>query len=303
MSFSSDIKAELCKCSNRDCCARAECYGMIFFSRSFARDDISVLTESHDVAKAFSSLIKRLYGCRVAISEHGSTRKRYKAYLPAEAERRKVLLSLFGGDGAGRDRINSDFINKSCCMSAFLRGAFLSCGTVSDPEKQYRLEFVMKSNAPAVELYGLLYRRGVNPYMSARDRSVIVYIKKSEDIEDLLTAMDAPRYSLELMSVKVVKEIRNTENRKNNFETANIAKTASASVLQCRAVEKLKRSGRLAELSDELADTARLRIENPDASLSQLLELYNAEGGELTRSGLNHRLAKLIKLSEELTDE
>lgn len=303
MSFSSDIKSELCKCRNADCCAMAQGYGMLLFSRSFDEDDVSVTTENPDVARVFASLMNRLFGCRVVVAEQGAQRKRYKSYLSGKTERRKVMITYFNGMGCDRDTINVDKFNKSCCMSAFLRGVFLSCGTISDPEKQYRLEFVVKSNSLAVDLYGILYRKGMTPYMSTRENSVIVYIKRSEDIEDFLTTIDAPHYSLELMGVKVVKEIRNTENRRTNYEAANIAKTASASLMQCRAIEKLRNAGVLSGLPAQLRDAARLRSENPDSSLSELVTMYESEGESITRSGLNHRLSKLVQLAEELNTE
>lgn len=299
MSFSSDIKTELTKIRMADCCSLAECYGMLLFSRSFTENEVSLSVSNLDTAKHFASLMHRCFDCRVVIAEKGKKRKIYKAYIKGEADKIRMLNTYKNGMNCGFDSINHDKLAKECCMSAFLRGAFLAAGSVSNPEKQYRLEFVVKDNNLAVDLYGLLYRKHLNPYMSTRGKSIIVYIKKSEDIEDFLTVIDAPHYSLEMMSAKVVKEIRNTENRRTNYETANIAKAAGAAVTQNEAIKKLKKSGKLVSLSDELKLAAKLRSENPDASLSELVKIINSKGITITRSGLNHRLNKLIELSKE----
>ncbi len=299
MSFSSDIKTELTKIRTSDCCSLAQCYGMLLFSRSFSNKSVSLSVSNLSAAKCFSSLMHRSFDCRVVIEEKGEKRKIYKAYVKGEADRVRMLNTYKKGMNCDFESINFDKINKDCCMSAFLRGAFLSSGSISNPEKQYRLEFVVKDNQLAVDLYGLLYRKHLNPYMSTRGKNIIVYIKKSEDIEDFLTIIDAPHYSLEMMSAKVVKEIRNTENRRTNYETANIAKTTQAAVTQNEAIKKLEKSGKLALLSKELIEAANLRKENPEASLSELIEIINENGGSITRSGLNHRLNKLIELSKE----
>ena len=299
MSFSMDIKRVLSSVGPSDCCARAECYGMLLFSRTFKNGDVSVTTENAETAECFSRLMRRCFDCRVRITESGETRRRFKAEVTGEGDKKRVQNTYTRVWKCGTDGINRDRITKDCCVNSFLRGAFLSCGTVSDPEKQYRLEFVVKNNSLAVDLYGILYGKGLDPYMSARGKYVIVYIKKSENIEDLLTLMRASDYSLEMMSVKVVKEIRNNANRKNNFETANIAKTASAAVSQREAIKKLKKQGKLELLPDKLRKVAEIRMKYQDASLSELLVILEKNGEVLTRSGLNHRLSKLIELAKE----
>lgn len=300
MSFSSDIKAALSEARMSDCCALAECYGMLLFSRTFSPDDISFSTENKESADVFAKLMRRCFDCRIIISQSGSARKRYKASIAGEADKKRVFNTYTRSMACNFENINQDKLSKTCCMSAFLRGVFLACGSVSDPQKQYRLEFVVKNNTLAIDLYSLLYRRGINPYMSSRGKYVVVYIKKSEDIEDFLTAIEAPKYSLEFISVSVIKDIRNNENRKNNFETANIAKTSSAALLQTKAIEKLQKDGKLQLLSKELIDIANLRLQNKEASLTELLSIYNSNNKkQLTRSGLNHRLSKLVELSKQ----
>lgn len=299
MSFSSELKAALCQKSSSDCCTRAQLYGMLLFSRTFSPRDISLSSESKETVEVFARLVRRVLDCYVSISERGETRKRYHGEVLGDAERKRALNAYAKLYQNEFSTVRMETLAKDCCKAAFLRGVFLACGTVSDPEKQYRLEFVVHTNTLAVDLYGLLYRRGLSPYLSARGKYVVVYIKKREDISDFLTAIEAPHYALELLGVTVVKDIRNNENRRNNFETANIAKTSQAAVLQCEAIKILKKQGRFAALPHELSDVAELRIENPDASLSVLLSLLEEKGETLTRSGLNHRLNKLIALSKE----
>lgn len=299
MSFSSEIKAALCRSRTSDCCALAQCYGMMLFSRTFSSGEVSLVSESRETAAAFARLVRRAYDCRVVITEQGDTRKRYRAFVSGEQDTKRVINAYARRYQNEWNAIRFDTLAKDCCMASFLRGVFLACGTVSDPEKQYRLEFVVRNNALAVELYGLLYRRGLTPYLSARGKYVVVYIKKRENISDFLTAAKAPHYAFELFGVTVVKDIRNTENRRNNYETANIAKSSRAAVSQCEAIRALKKTGRLVTLPAELQKAAELRLDHPDASLSELLTLLEESGEVLTRSGLHHRLNKLIALSEE----
>ena len=176
-------------------------------------------------------------------------------------------------------------------------GAFLSCGQVSDPGKEYHLEFVAGSETAAFGLLQLLRELGFDPKLIDRGSGFVVYLKDSENVEDLLTYMGAPGAALQVMDVKIVKTVRNKANRITNCENANIGKTVSASVAQLTAIERLEQAGRLSGLSPELQETAAARREHPDLALSELAALLG-----VSRSGVNHRLKKLTELAAEEKD-
>ena len=170
---------------------------------------------------------------------------------------------------------------------------------MSDPYKNYHTEFVIRDFTLAIEFYSLLISRGLSPKRSMRGNSTVIYFNQSETIEELLTLMGANRKVLEFIEVQVTKTIRNKENRKSNLEMGNIGKQVDASIVQRNAIDFLSKAGKLETLNDELYSVAVLRKENPDASLSELCKIY---GESITRSGLNHRLKKIIDIAQELKE-
>ncbi len=177
-----------------------------------------------------------------------------------------------------------------------MRGAFLSCGTVTDPQKDYHLEFSVAHRRLAQDLVTLLEEiegLRIQPSVTRRKGSYVVYIKGSEQIADLLTFMGAPSASMALMQAKMVKEVRNYVNRTTNFETANIDKTASASARQVAAIHGLEETVGLEQLPEDLREMAYLRLQNPDMSLRELGEALS-----ISRSGANHRIQRLMELAK-----
>jgi DNA-binding protein WhiA len=181
-----------------------------------------------------------------------------------------------------------------------LRGAFLSCGAVTNPEKDYHLEFSVPYYNLSRDLLALLGEEGFPAKMVSRNGSYIVYIKESERIEDCLTYLGASRGALEMMSVKMVKSIRNETNRRLNCENANIDKTIAAAGAHADAIRRIRAAGALDSLSPELRQLALLREENPDMSLR---ELGAALDPPLSRSGVNHRLQRLLTIADELSNK
>ncbi len=302
MSFSAEIKQELMKIEDMpDCCAHAMAYGMLLFGRSFDLNDISLLTDNQLVAEKYATLIEKV--CDVRVERLVSEAGKITCEISNEADRLKVL-SCFSTTGMERtkriDRGNllneagdtSENIN--CCNAAFLRGAFLSCGTASDPNKSYHIEFVVPYRALSLDILKLLTDYGLKAKHMVRRYINVIYIKDSECIEDLLTIMGAPIAALSIMNIKIYKDLRNQTNRRNNFENANLSKTATAAYDQINAIIKLKESGDFALLSEELKLIADLRIENEEASLREIGEMCTPP---LSRSAVNHRLKKLIALA------
>lgn len=300
MSFSSDIKAELCKIENKkDCCRRAECYGLWLFSKCFSLKEGITVTENGAVARRMLELAAETAGVVGELAYGISRRKKpaYRVCLPDEDSRRR-LVAAFGHTGMETSlRINRAVLENECCQAAFLRGAFLSCGIATDPQKEYHLEFAVPYQNLANCLYTLLCEVSafsVNPSLAPRKGGYVVYWKEGGQIEDLLTYLGAPGASMELMQVRMYKEAKNDINRKANFETANMDKTYSASARQIAAIAAISDGGEFSSLPDELRELAKLRLENPEMTLRQLGEQLG-----ISRSGVNHRLQRLLKIGEK----
>ena len=213
------------------------------------------------------------------------------------AGRAVAVLSRFGCR-AGEDprRIDFAWVPEEEA-AAFLSGAFLACGAVSDPEKGYRVEFATQHQPLADDLAALLAEVLAPPKRTVRRNDYLLYYKESENIEDLLTYLGAPKSSLELMEVKIVKELRNRVNRATNCETANISKTVNAALAQIEDIRLIEASGGVGALDEELRELARLRLQNPDMSLR---ELGQALTSPISRSGVNHRLRRISEYAAEL---
>lgn len=298
MSFTTDIKNELCKIQTSTCCKISECYGMLLFGRTFSADSMSVSTENEDVVDRLTLLLRQCYSVRPTITGGGNQRDFFTVSVPERAAREDILNALgYFGFRDGDAIIKRQNIEEDCCQSSFLRGAFLVCGMVSDPNKEYHAEFSVHRAGLGEELFYLLKERGLSPGITARGKNSVVYFKEGDHIEDLLTTVQATNHTLELAGIRVYKDMRNHYNRLNNCETANISKTVNAAVTQNRAIAKLMQAGALSGLSEELRQAADLRRENPEASLKELCE---AAGGTVTKSGLNHRLNRLVQLAGRL---
>ena len=185
------------------------------------------------------------------------------------------------------------------CNHAFLRGAFCAAGTVSDPATGSHLEIKCPTSARAMGLQAMLAEQGISMGTVARGRTVGVYVKNSQGVEDVLTLLGSSTMVFELLNKKIEREIRGNENRVTNCDTGNISKYVSAALRQNQAIEKLERFGELEKLPDALHETAMLRLRYPNVSLG---ELADAHVPPISKSGLNHRLQKLIDLAGELPD-
>lgn len=304
MSFTSETKTELCKIENRRrCCERAECYGIWLFSRCFSLKDSAVVTEHSGTARRMLELAASGAGVSAELHYAVSRRKKpaYRVSLPDENERVR-LLAAFGHTGLEPSlRINRAVLENECCTAAFLRGAFLACGTATDPNKEYHLEFAVPHKNLANDLDTLLHEIeafGSSPAVASRKGAYVVYWKESGQIENLLTYLGAAGASMELMQVKMYKEAKNDINRKTNFETANMDKTYSASARQTAAIAVISDTRGLDSLPDDLRELACLRLENPEMTLRELGERL-----KISRSGVNHRLQRILRIGEKILEE
>ena len=195
----------------------------------------------------------------------------------------------------GSLKINHANFDCPTCINAFLAGTFLSCGTISDPKKDYHLEFTVPYMNLAKSLVTFLEETELSPKQSNRKGYNIVYFKGSESIEDCLYLMGASSAMFEMMNVEIIKNIRNKANRTANCETANIDKTVKASLVQIDAIEKIESTKGLDYLNNDLREMAVLRKDNPEASLAELSRLSG-----MSRSGVNHRLKKIVEIAQQI---
>ncbi len=190
-------------------------------------------------------------------------------------------------------RINQTLMKKECCRRALVRGAFLSCGTVIDPHKNYNLELVTPYRELSEDLLQLLHKAGF-PFKSVMRKSkYVLYLKNSEAISDFLVYIRAFQAQMELLNVKIEKEIRNEITRSANSETANLEKTINAAVEQLHAIETIQKTVGLDNLPEDLREVALLRLKYKDMSLTELGKRMNPP---LSKSGVNHRLKKLMHM-------
>ena len=297
MSFSSKVKNELQKneYENR-CCQKSLLYGMALFSKSFSFSKITFQSENEGTTELFKRLLKELCNidCKIAVSPSG---KSFSIDIKSRKNATK-LMSFFEHSSDEKNLvINTSNFHCDGCIKAFYAGAFLSCGTISSPEKDYHLEFTVPYLNLAKSFITLLNEADLNPKIIKRKGYNVIYFKDSETIEDFLYIMGAPSSMFDMMNIKIVKEIRNSANRKANCETANIEKTVQASMPQIEAILKIKKKKGLDWLSAPLREMAIIRLENPDLSLSELAQLFDPP---ISKSGVNHRLKRLEEIAKDL---
>jgi len=297
MSFSSDIKKELCdvrELSPQQ--AEAMLYGIMYASRMDEGRPL-IQTENIDLMNAAAELIRAVFpnvrtGIVRLVKNSGSLYTlKIRSGWEDIAERFGDFSSISREAVSGGDEESG----------AFLRGVFVSCGSVTDPNKEYHLELVLPENDRTPALLDFIAEHGMSLKETARggarSKKTVLYAKESELIEDCLTYIGAANHSMEIMQVKIVKDFRNRVNRSVNCENANLDKTVAASNKSTADIEYIFSTMGADWLSPDLRETARLRVENPEMSLSELCGIFPEK---ISRSGLNHRLKKLSKLADEL---
>lgn len=295
-SFSYKAKSEVCRAAvQRICCARAECYGILLYCNTFTSQEVRIITENAEFAARLGRLFNKAFGIRFdRVPEDMSAPKLiFQITAPDKLTR---IINTFGYDARQNlvAHVNFGMVEDDCCRTAFLRGAFLSGGSVTDPEKRYHLELATAHLQASREVSALLDDMGFLPHSVMRGGNSVIYFKQSEHIEDFLTTIGAPAAATEIMTAKVDKSIRNGANRAANCDIANVNKTINASESQITAIGRLRLDGKLEKLPEKLRETAKLRLEYPELSLQQLAEKHEPP---LTKSCLNHRLRKITELA------
>ena len=299
MSFSHDVR-ECIRSTVNDHDRRFAClYGMLLFGRNVTREEICLKSESEVFRSVFPVLLKTVFGAAVPLTIETKPRKNgigLTIYKITGKEAVTQIRHTFHIHEERRIDMRNLPMNS---MGAFLGGVFLTCGSVTDPLKEYHLEFSAPTEALCQDLCDILYSVGVHPNVMQRKYTWSAYLKVSEEIEDLLTFIGAQKCTLELIEIKINKEVINQINRRNNCDMANIDKTISASEKQCRDIQQIIRHNGLEKLSPELRELAELRLENPHLSLAELGQMLKKPIG---RSGVNHRFRKLSAIATNYPD-
>lgn len=286
MSFSQNVKEELGRhMSAARHCQLAELAAIMHFCGQIGLDKngkytIGFQTENETVSRKGFTLLKKTYNINTDV-EIG------------EEQMREIFSTLGDLD----EPVSPLLIKNSCCQRAFLRGAFLSVGSLSDPSKGYHLEFVCTDEKKAGQLQSVLQGFGIDGKIVLRKKYHVVYLKEGESIVDLLNVCEAHVALMEFENLRILKEMRNSINRRVNCEAANITKTVNAATRQIEDIEYIRDHGGLQRLPQNLREMAEVRLEYPEASLKELGECLEPPVG---KSGVNHRLRKLSEFAEKL---
>lgn len=296
MSFAADVKSELCRAPlSRRCCAQAEAYGVLLFCGTFHPRQARIVTECGALKERLPLLFRKAF--KTAFDQTPEPGEGKGAFLIEEPAKLKVIFETFDleRDASVSLHINLAQLEEDHCRAAFLRGAFLAGGSVTDPMKGYHLELVTSHYHVGRELPALLREAGFEPKEAERKGSRVVYFKQSDHIEDFLTYLGAPVSAMAVMNAKLERDLQGRVNRQVNCDSANLDKTVAAAREQLAAIGRLEESGRLDFLPDKLREAARLRVEHPELNLGQLGAL--CEPG-VSKSAFNHRMRKLMELAE-----
>jgi DNA-binding protein WhiA len=274
---------------SRRCCTQAESYGALLLGSDFRAEGLRIVTSHEAYARRLPALFQTAFGFLPEAPADPVGGGKW-VFALTEPEKVRVVRAAYGYDEKPSVvlHLNNAVLESDCCLAAFWRGAFCSGGTVTDPMKKYLLEIVTTRRVLARELSALLRESGFEAVPVARGGVQVLSLNLSEAIEDFLTLCGAPVCAMDVMEAKLEKGLRNNVNRRVNCDTANLDKTLAAAERLRGVIARLDASGRLDELPEALRATARVRLENPEDSLSQLAERLG-----IGKSCLNHRLRKL----------
>lgn len=265
----------------------------------------NINTESAAIARLLYVFFKEQYGIKaeIVVTKNHHLKKNNVYTLSLGDDKKGILsdLGIINMDSEGNANISysidKNIVHKNCCKKAYIRGAFLGCGSLTDPEKNYHMEFVTDNLSYAMSLKRLLNHFSLGAKLIERKKHYVVYLKEGDKISDALKLIGAFQSLLSLENIRAFKEMRNNINRLVNCETANLDKTVNAAVRQIENINYIKENIGLEHLPEGLREVARLRLEYENASLKELGEMLTPKMG---KSGINHRLRKLDKIAESL---
>ncbi len=290
MSFSSEIKEELSRqipaarhCQLAEIAAILNYCGHVS-EREASPHSVRMHTENLAVARKYFTLLKKTFNINMDVSVRQNQSFRGS---------RSFDVTSYGDLSA----VKHILLQNLCCKRAYIRGAFLAAGSISDPQKGYHFEVVCNTESKAQQLCDVIGSFGIEAKIIMRKKNYIVYIKEGSQIVDILNVMEAHVALMNFENVRILKEMRNSVNRQVNCETANLNKTVSAAVKQIEDITYIQKTIGFDELPENLAEIAQLRLDYPATTLKELGEMLTPSVG---KSGVNHRLRKLSLIAEDL---
>lgn len=296
-SFTTEVRTALSGVQIKSrCCRKAFLFGMLYPASDFAGKEIRLTADLEKSMHLFTVMARSV--CHAELIWENVTRRSRRGEV-------QEIWRLLGGEECFPSALIEEFAAAErdlhtlqvCenCFAAFIRGVFLTCGTIVSPSSAYHVEFSLSDPQRSQDFTDLLCELGFSARITTRRGVRAVYLKESEVIEDLLTFVGAPQIALQIMNTKIMRDIRNNENRRANCDTANIYKSTGAAAIQIRSIKRLQTSGKLATLPKPLQITAELRLKHPEVSLIELAGLHEPP---ITKSGVSHRLQKLVDAAE-----
>ncbi len=313
ITFSAKLKEELSRqWSEAGHCQIAEIAAIVSMCGKVTIDSrecysVKVRTENISVARKYFTLLRKTFNIETEVfvaTNKSNGNVSYTVIVKKHEDAISVLQAskLIDHDGEIAEEfsiVKNLVVQHICCRRAFIRGAFLAAGSMSNPEKSYHIEIVCTAMKKAEQLQNIINSFGLDAKVVVRKKTYVVYLKEGSQIVDLLNIMEAPVTLMEMENIRILKEMRNSVNRKVNCETANINKTVSAAMKQVNDIRYIRDTIGLKELPEGLREIAELRLEYPNETLKELGDLLSTPLG---KSGVNHRLRKLSEMAEHLKE-
>lgn len=298
-SFSGSAKSEICRIfPQRHCCALAECFGVLLYGNCFTPQSIKIITENPDFAALLPKIFKKAFSISFDQTPAAGASGKL-VFQITDQQKLETVMNACGFSCADTlaMHVNLSLLEEECCIAAFLRGAFLAGGSVTDPEKGYHMELSTTHHSVARETYTLMQEMlGFYPKTAQRGGGQVLYIKQSDRISDFLTYLGAPLAAMGIMEARLEKELNNKVNRRCNCDDANTSKVVEAAQEQIAAIRFLRGRGLLDNLPEKLKQAAAAREKHPSSTLSELAGLMNPP---ITKPAMNHRFQKLLELAKE----
>jgi len=298
-SFSANAKTEVCRVMpNHPCCARAEAFGILLFCNCFHDEQIKIITESREFAQFLPKLFRKAFNLNFDVFPSLEAPGKLVFQIVDEDKIHFIMESFgFSRSDTLALHVNLPIVEDDCCKAAFLRGAFLAGGSVTDPEKGYHMEITTSHQSVARETYALIREIArFTPKSAQRSGSQVLYLKQSDVISDFLTFLGAPIAAMGIMEAKLEKELNNKVNRRCNCDDANTSKVVEAAQEQLAAIRILRERGMLDQLPQKIQQAAIARENHPSSALSELAEMMDPP---ITKPAMNHRLKKLVQMAKE----
>ena len=308
VSYSSQTKEELCRFEpDSVCCLLAELSGIVSAAgsvvyRGGGGKRLAIETENSAVARRAYRLLREVFDASPELSTmHRARLGGRNAYrVEVGGDEASFVLEGCGIEVSQRRGVPREITVRKCCRMAFLRGVFLACGSVTDPEKEYHLEFALEDEAFAAALQRLIGRFDLNAHTITRRQTTIVYLKGQSEITDMLSILGAQTARFAMEDAYIRKELRNNANRAVNCDSANVQRAVTAASRQTQAIERVLAAMGEQSLPPALLQTAKMRLAYPEVSLEELGRLLDPPVG---KSGVNHRLRRLEAMAQEIEEE